>query len=292
MSRIKTKRTLRRLNAGPAAAYTVAWLVVFVCIAQSRSSGLEEGKPTPPAEKLPNAEAILDSYVEAIGGASAIKRIYNRVTKGTIEIKSFGLKGTMASYGAAPDKTYSRIELGPLGATEEGAIGSVVWRMHPMMGNKLLKGDERAMVLSHARFYGELDWRTAYRRAEYTGIAEVEGKPAYKVAMTPHQGPVETRFYDKQSRLQVKSMFTIDGPTGSMPIETSISDYRNIDGVLIAHRMVQKIAGQEIVITLDSVKHNVELPPDRFDAPPAIKELMAKAADADTDADAAEKSDK
>ena len=77
-----------------------------------------------------------------------------------------------------------------------------------------------------------------------------------------------------------------------MPIETFISDYRNIDGVLIAHRMVQKIAGQEIVITLDSVKHNVEMPKDRFDAPAAIKELMAEAANANTDANAAEESAK
>ena len=47
---------------------------------------------------------------------------------------------------------------------------------------------------------------------ECTGIADVEGKPAYKVVLTSKGGDVTTEYYDEASPLLVKASSTTKGP--------------------------------------------------------------------------------
>jgi outer membrane lipoprotein-sorting protein len=44
----------------------------------------------------------------------------------------------------------------------------------------------------------------------------------------------------------------------------------------MAHKVTQKGAGQEVSITIDSVKYNAEIPKGQFDVPDEIKALMKK----------------
>jgi hypothetical protein len=62
---------------------------------------------------------------------------------------------------------------------------------------------------------------------------------------------------------------------GEIPAEISVSDYRNVDGVLTPHLIRQKVLQQEFTITLQSTKTNVEIPKDRFDLPDDVKALAA-----------------
>jgi hypothetical protein len=41
-------------------------------------------------------------------------------------------------------------------------------------------------------------------------------------------------------------------------------------------KVAQKAAGQEIAITIDSVKYNAEIPKDKFEPPDEIKAMLKK----------------
>src|ERR1019366_3689049 len=56
-------------------------------------------------------EAILDKYVEVTGGRAAYEKIQTEVATGTLEIAGMGLSGMLTSYRAAPDKSYTVIDL-------------------------------------------------------------------------------------------------------------------------------------------------------------------------------------
>jgi len=65
-------------------------------------------------------------------------------------------------------------------------------------------------------------------------------------------------------------------PMGEVQSETLISDYRKEGDLLVAHKILQSAGGQEIAITLESFKYNVEIPKNKFDLPDEIKTLVKK----------------
>ncbi len=66
---------------------------------------------------------------------------------------------------------------------------------------------------------------------------------------------------------------------GEVTVEVSVSDYKVFDGVKVPTRMVQRVAGQEIVISFDNLKFNESMPADRFEPPAEIKALLNKPAE-------------
>lgn len=233
-------------------------------------------------DPLPKAETVLDQFVEATGGKAAYEKLKNRVSKGTFELAQANIKGKAVMYQAPPNRAKIEIDLGDIGKSIEGSDGSVVWESNPFSGERLIEGEERADKLLHYTFNGEIKWREMYEKAECTGVEDVDGKPAYKVVLTPRpgQGKPVTEYYDKASHLQVKSIATTQGPMGEIRIEGYPSDYKKVDGVLVAYKLTQKLLTQTIVISMDEIKHNVDLPPNVFQVPAEIKALADKKKDA------------
>src|SRR5258708_17765314 len=62
---------------------------------------------------------------------------------------------------------------------------------------------------------------------------------------------------------------------GEIPAESSVGDYRTVDGVLTPFLVKQKVLGQEFTVTLQSMKTNVEIPKERFALPDDVKALAA-----------------
>lgn len=229
-------------------------------------------------ENLPKAEVILDKYVEVTGGKAAYDKLNNRVTKGTLEMVAQGLKFSLTVYGSRPNKFYSLMESEAFGKIEKGADGQVVWETSLMVGPQIKEGEERALMLRGAVFDATEHWRKVYKKAECASIETVDGKPCYKIVLTPKEGQtLETRYYDKESGLLGKSEMNLELPMGTIPMEVYRSDYRKVDGVLISHKIKQVIAGvQETLFVTESVEHNVKLPKDRFALPAEIQALVDK----------------
>lgn len=239
--------------------------------------------PTVSAEdkKMPKAEQILDNYIEAVGGEEKLKAIHNRVYKGKMEIGGQGMpqamEGTIEIYEAKPDKRYSATTLGPMGKVENGTNGEVHWQVS-MMGPQVLEGPDRALSERRSQFYSTLNWKSIYEKAETIGEAEVDGKPCYKVKMVPKEGPEEIVYYSKKTHLQTKTELSVNGGLGEMKVETLLMDWREVDGVKLPHKIVQRnlTTKQSVTITFNSIDCNVDMPADRFELPEAIKAIVAQ----------------
>ena len=53
-------------------------------------------------------------------------------------------------------------------------------------------------------------------------------------------------------------------------------DFRKVDGIMLPFTSRMKVMGQERVVTVEQVEHNVTLPADRFALPAAIAALVKK----------------
>ncbi len=229
------------------------------------------------AADLKTGDAVLDNYVESTGGNAAYGKIHNMVMKGSMSMAAMGIKGALTIYSAEPNKACLLTEITGVGKMTEGTDGSNAWTFSAMQGPQLKKGDELADSLREAVFHKENEWRTIYKSAELVGSEDVDGKPTYKVILTPKSGGPETQYYDKASGLMVRHQSVRKTAFGEIPVDVAVSGYRKECGsVTLPHALVQSVAGQKIELQIDSIECNSELPPEAFQPPAEVKALLNK----------------
>src|SRR5260370_28749977 len=146
------------------------------------------------AADLPKAETILDKYIEVTGGKAAYEKNHSEVTTGKMEFTGKGISGTVMSYRADPDKTYTEVEIAGIGKIREGSDGKVAWSLSAMQGPHLKEGAEKAQALQAGKSNAEVRWREIYKQAETAGVEQVDGKDCYKVVLTPNEGSPVTKY--------------------------------------------------------------------------------------------------
>ena len=229
-------------------------------------------------DALPKAETILDRYIEVTGGKAAYEKRKTEIETGTLDFPAQGLKGTVSRYAAAPDRSYSLLDIDGVGKIEMGVSDGIAWEKSALLGPRVKSGVEKAQALRESVFNAQLLWRKIFVKAETAGVETIDGEECYKVVLTPSEGNPETTYYQKKSGLAVKMSMTAVNQMGEVPVEEIIADYKNFNGVLSPTTVTQKAAGQEFTVTIQSVKVNEEIPADRFEPPGEIRTLLNKAA--------------
>ena len=228
------------------------------------------------ADDLPKAETLLDKYIEVTGGKAAYAKVHSDLTTGTMEFKGMGMKGKVTTYSAEPDRKYSEVVLEGMGKMQEGVSNGVAWSMSSMQGPHLKEGDEKAETLLQAKFNSDLNWRDQFKNAETVGVETVEGAECYKVVLTPKVGSPSTRWFDKKSNLLVKMSLTAKSPMGEVQSDSIVSEWKKEGDLLMPHKIVSKVATMELVMTVDAVQHNPEIPKDKFEIPAEVQALIKK----------------
>lgn len=77
----------------------------------------------------------------------------------------------------------------------------------------------------------------------------------------------------KDAGLAMKARHTIPDTTGAQEVETTMTDYRPVDGILYAHRTVQKIGNVETLTLIESIKHDVVMNKQQLDLPEVIRTM-------------------
>lgn len=235
-------------------------------------------------DPLPQAETILDQYIEAVGGRAAHERIHNRVSHDRLEHVGMGIEDKVVVYEAVPDKRFFIAESEVLGVTRNGSNGDIVWYLCDQTGPQVETGEARVSGRDALAFDLLLNWRNYYKQVECQGMDSIDGRECYMVGMIPNHGHTQTRFFDRHNHLLVRAIFTrLSNYMQPLVMESSYDDYRAVDGVLIPHRTTQryKMCGgvREMRFIVESVQHNVDLPADRFDPPAEIQELAKSIAE-------------
>ena len=231
------------------------------------------------ADKLPKAEVIVDNFIKASGGKAALEKFHNRVIKAELELIGVGMKLDVTIYQAEGDSTLTITNSEMTGEIRQGVNGGVVWGTSLMEGPHLKKGKEKETLLLDSKWNAILEWRELYEKVECIALESIEGKPCYKVVMTPKAGSPRTMYFDKESFLPSKLEMIYENQMGQIPVERFIRDYREVDGIMIPHKAEIKAAGSTRVFMVKSVEHDVALPKDFLKLPAEIQALVDKEED-------------
>jgi len=222
-------------------------------------------------DNLPAGATVLDTFVLKTGGKEAYGRIRNCMKK--LRTTSPDGEVGVTIYQAEP--YFKLVESKtPRGLARAGTNGEVAWR-DGFMGTRVLSDERRDQEMLEAFFHMPLKWREVFAKVQCTEIVELKGTRCYKLLITPKFGLPQTRYFAVDTGLQKATERTVTTPLGKIVARIFMEDYRPVDGILYPHRMVQEVKGQQnSVITVDSIVHNLDIPPDKFALPEDVKELL------------------
>jgi hypothetical protein len=227
------------------------------------------------AADLPSGDSIMELALTRGGGADAYAKAKNFVTTGTVEMAGHSIHGPISVYQQG-DKSYSAIELPGVGKVEEGFDGETAWELSALQGARIKDGPEKASAQRASRLTLLSSWRDNYTAARTLGAEDVDGKPAWKVELTPKEGKPEIFYFDQNSGMLVRMTQTFPTAMGDIPIEVLFSDYRAVDGIQTPFSMVQKAMSQTVTMHFDKVTYNAEIAADRFTLPAPVQALVAR----------------
>jgi hypothetical protein len=222
---------------------------------------------------LPSARSIIDRHIKEIGGRAAILAHTSQHASGTISMPANGISGALDVYGAKPDKSLVKINLGGIGDIVEGFDGTNGWSLQPMTGPMLKEGKELAEKKFDADFYGDLHEPGRYASMKTVEKTTFDGRPCYKISLARKDGGEDIEFYDVETGLKAGAIGTRQTPMGPITATLTLSEYKKFEGLLVAMTMKQSQMGIEQVLKLTTLEWD-NVPPSTFDPPAQIKALI------------------
>ena len=205
----------------------------------------EKPEMTLPIPEGVTAASVIDSYFNAIGGAdniAAIKTLamtYNATIQGTPIV--------LTTKVAAPNKTTNTISV--MGQTMQKQAFNGENGYNEMRGQKK-EFDEKEINKSKSNTAPFSDM--AYKNGLLDRIEPIDGKNAYVIK----SGTTEI-YYDVATGLKLQSVEVVKTPDGKeTKVPTIFSDYKEVGGVLFAHKRDQVTPQFTLNFVLQDVKIN------------------------------------
>lgn len=250
-------------------------LALAAALLAGHSAAQEEEKKTPQAEAsadLPDGFAVLERYVEAIGGVEANEKITGVQMVGRFNIHNQPYTGTVDISMAAPNKRLMLINVEGMGLINQGANGEAAWTTQiPGSPPTMLQGEDAKEQIEDANFYGRLKPREQYTSAETVGVFTQDDVKVYKVKLVDKRGNHTEALYEVESGLLRKQSNKESAEAVGFTTETTFNDYRDLkDGIKMPFELVVTSPQFSQTITFTEIKLDPTFPESTFDTPGAL----------------------
>ena len=223
---------------------------------------LEKNNMTVPADLT--AEGVINNYLSAMGGKDKLMAIKSLKTEMNMEV--MGQQASMEQ-GQADGKYY--MEMSMMGnVMQEQRFDGTKMKVGQMGQNQIVTDEaqiasmkEQAEIVSQISYLNSEDYKLALK-----GIEDVNGKKAYKVEVTKPNGDKVYEYYNMVTNLMMQQVISQEGPGGqSMTITTEVSDYKEVDGVMMPYTItVNGAMPQPLVMKVQSYEVNGTIPAEKF----------------------------
>jgi len=206
-------------------------------------------------------DGIIDNYLENIGGADAWKKVKSMRIMGSVMTEM----GAMDVEVASMEPNLSKITITVQGMTliPQAFDGEVAWGLNPFAGDTeaTKMPDEAAGEIKKQAFQNEfIDYKTKGSTVELLGTKEIDGTETYEVKLVNKDEVEKFYYFDTENFVPIMQKQVEEvGPMKGKVSEIYVSSYQEVDGLMIAHTIEQKIDGVTIrEITADKFVFNPE----------------------------------
>ena len=237
-----------------------------------------------PAVLAQTVDDIIAKHIEAMGGKDKIDAVKTIKMTGTMLIQE-GLTAPISMLVKVPDQV--RMEFTVQGLTAVQAYdGKSGWNVMPFTGKKdpeAMSADDTKELEDQADIWPLVDYKAKGNQVELLGKDKVEGTDAYKLKLTRKSGDISTVYLDADNYIEIKDEEKRMVRGTEREIETSLADYREVNGIMFpfAVESSQKGSPEKQKLTIDKVEFNVPVDEATFKMPatapaPASKPDTAK----------------
>ena len=199
-------------------------------------------------------DQVMDKYYEARGGLDKIKKVKSVRMTGKMMMGP-GMEAPFVMSWVRPDSVRVEFEIQGMKGIQ-AADGESGWQHMPFMGQsapQAMTAEELKSMQDMQDFDGGLvDWKAKGHKLELAGKEEVEGTQAYKLMLTKENGDVSTHYLDADHFIEIKSSTKANMGGMEVDVESTMGDYKEVNGLMFPHAMEQKPkgapAGQAFII--------------------------------------------
>ena len=220
-------------------------------------------------------DEIIASYFENTGGKDAWKSLNSMKMSGTSSMQ--GMEFPITIYSKRPNFEKLEVEVQGMQIVE-AYDGTTAWSINPFQGNTTATkaDDEMNKEAAKKTFEDELlDYAAKGHQLERLDDAEIEGTQTFQLKLTKKTGDEQVYFFDQENFVPVMIRgFANAGPMKGAAIETYLSDYEEVESLMIPHSIMQKINGQTFMqATMKSIELNPEIEDQIFAFPGAPENM-------------------
>ncbi len=218
-----------------------------------------------PAEAVPTAEQILQKYVEAVGGKTALEKLPSRQMKGTYTRQG----GTALPYEVLQSKDKLLLTVTtPQGLIVRGFDGARGWSKQGNQPHEMEKA-ELMLMKDWAEAFDALKIKEPYPRLVFRGKEKIGASETYVLAgATPDRRRLRL-YFDVKTGLLLRKQILANTPVGSDPTQIDFADYKTVDGVKLPFTVSVYYAEFAFSGTrkFKEIKHNISIEDAKFDMP-------------------------
>ncbi|MFT5733700.1 MAG: CubicO group peptidase (beta-lactamase class C family) [Planctomycetota bacterium] len=215
-------------------------------------------------EELPSLRDVRALY-RTKERSAALRSARGTKSTGTVRQSQAGLNGTYVGYTRGRDCYATHMDFGAVGSLREWGNGDAAWRYNPMQGTMALKGIELVQAqLAHPDAVAG-DWRRHFDRVSVARTDQLKDRKAYVLLLEKKGLPNRFYWVDAETGdiVRVQQTFVVRGQR--IPLETTFSNFREVEGIRTAHRVVhENPATGRTVLTIESIESGLELKDEVF----------------------------
>ncbi len=184
----------------------------------------------------PSADAILDKYLQALGGAERLAKVTSFIATGTSEgFRGFGGGGQVQVFAKAPDQRATIIKFAASVGRQDAIRvfdGRNGWVSAPLsvVPEYVLGGSELDGARLDAQLAFPVQIRKALTQLRVGSPDNIGGRDVHVVQGNGSRGLVATLYFDKESGLLVRMVRFGTSPIGRAPTQVDFTDYREVPG--------------------------------------------------------------
>jgi outer membrane lipoprotein-sorting protein len=225
------------------------------------------------------ADEIVKKALDARGGIEKIKAVRSeRITARLTSAQ--GVEASVILELKRPHKMHSEITVGDQKVVRVYDGKSEGWSINPFAESKDIQpmsADDLKEAPEESDMDGPLvDYKSKGSQIELVGKEDLDGKPVYRLKLTSKNGDMRSYFLDASSFLTVKweGIRKIEGK--DLPWESSLSDYREVQGMKFPFKIEQSSPGTEFRqgLTIERIEIDPKIDESHF-AKPAPPEAPA-----------------
>jgi len=234
--------------------------------------------PSPlPNTGIPTAQAIVDKYITALGGAQRLNSITSFVATGAAEgYGGFGGNAVFAMYAKSPNQKTIEINYPDhpdRGLSRWAFDGKTGWIRTPRAlfpDYELVGGElDGARLEAQMAFPGQI--RTALTNLRVGNRRSIANKDYFVVQGNGPRQLLATLYFDTETGLLRRLVRMVPSPVGRVSVQLDYADYRDVSGVKFPFEIQFSWLDGRYTAKIKDVKTNVAIDAAKFAKPPDVK---------------------